>query len=131
MSTIDAAKLAKLQAQAASNRIGTSPLTYGGPNFQRFRCCIWHYFADCQFARAVKIVLKSKPANAQDDKKLHGALKKLNVYRQRVGQHVQGGRKRTVCSQFSLLPPLTGSPPVPDCAVSPPLYLSHRRRIKP
>ncbi|KAI0252462.1 NAC domain-containing protein [Lactifluus subvellereus] len=56
MSTnLDAAKLAKLQAQAASNRIG------GKGTVRR------------------KIVRKSKPTNAQDDKKLQGALKKLNV----------------------------------------------------
>ncbi|KAI0000219.1 NAC-domain-containing protein [Russula compacta] len=52
---MDQAKLAKLQAQAALNRIG------GKGTVRR------------------KIVRKSKPANAQDDKKLQGALKKLNV----------------------------------------------------
>ena len=83
-STIDATKLAKLQAQAASNRIGTSTLTFGGPEFSRL-------FFFCGADRLVprgtggkgtvrrKIVRKSKPANAQDDKKLQGALKKLNV----------------------------------------------------
>jgi len=48
-------KLAKLQAQAAANRIG------GKGTVRR------------------KIVRKTKPAGAQDDKKLQGALKKLNV----------------------------------------------------
>ncbi|KAI0287526.1 NAC domain-containing protein [Russula brevipes] len=52
---MDQAKLAKLKAQAAANRIG------GKGTVRR------------------KIVPKSKPANAQDDKKLQGALKKLNV----------------------------------------------------
>ncbi|KAF8493356.1 putative transcription factor BTF3a [Russula emetica] len=52
---MDPAKLAKLQAQAASNRIG------GKGTVRR------------------KIVRKSKPSNTQDDKKLQGALKKLNV----------------------------------------------------
>jgi hypothetical protein len=47
------------------------------------------FFADCPLACVPrpggkgtvrrKIVRKSKPANAQDDKKLQGALKKLNV----------------------------------------------------
>ncbi|KAK1226212.1 Nascent polypeptide-associated complex subunit beta [Marasmius sp. AFHP31] len=52
---MDPAKLAKLQAQAAANRIG------GKGTVRR------------------KVVRKSKPAAAQDDKKLQGALKKLNV----------------------------------------------------
>ncbi|THH21163.1 hypothetical protein EW146_g338 [Bondarzewia mesenterica] len=52
---MDAAKLAKLQAQAAANRIG------GKGTMRR------------------KVVRKTKPSNAQDDKKLQGALKKLNV----------------------------------------------------
>ncbi|KAI0052133.1 NAC-domain-containing protein [Auriscalpium vulgare] len=52
---MDPAKLAKLQAQAASNRIG------GKGTVRR------------------KVVRKTKPSNAQDDKKLQGALKKLNV----------------------------------------------------
>ncbi|KAG7094940.1 Nascent polypeptide-associated complex subunit beta [Marasmius oreades] len=52
---MDPAKLAKLQAQAAGNRIG------GKGTVRR------------------KVVRKSKPASAQDDKKLQGALKKLNV----------------------------------------------------
>jgi len=52
---MDAAKLAKLQAQAASNRIG------GKGTVRR------------------KVVRKTKPSGAQDDKKLQGALKKLNV----------------------------------------------------
>jgi len=52
---MDPAKLAKLQAQAASNRIG------GKGTMRR------------------KIVRKTKPSTAQDDKKLQGALKKLNV----------------------------------------------------
>ncbi|KAH9962889.1 NAC-domain-containing protein [Russula dissimulans] len=52
---MDQQKLAKLKAQAASNRIG------GKGTVRR------------------KIVPRSKPANAQDDKKLQGALKKLNV----------------------------------------------------
>ncbi|GJJ15134.1 Nascent polypeptide-associated complex subunitbeta [Clathrus columnatus] len=52
---MDAAKLAKLQAQAASNRIG------GKGTVRR------------------KIVRKAKPSTAQDDKKLQSALKKLNV----------------------------------------------------
>lgn len=52
---MDPAKLAKLQAQAASNRIG------GKGTVRR------------------KIVRKPKASNAQDDKKLQGALKKLNL----------------------------------------------------
>ncbi|KAF8490043.1 NAC domain-containing protein [Gautieria morchelliformis] len=52
---MDPAKLAKLQAQAASNRIG------GKGTVRR------------------KIVRKAKPSNAQDDKKLQSSLKKLNV----------------------------------------------------
>ncbi|KAF9051581.1 NAC domain-containing protein [Panaeolus papilionaceus] len=52
---MDPAKLAKLQAAAAANRIGGK----GTPRR--------------------KVVRKSKPSGAQDDKKLQGALKKLNV----------------------------------------------------
>ncbi|EDR08034.1 uncharacterized protein LACBIDRAFT_250263 [Laccaria bicolor S238N-H82] len=52
---MDPAKLAKLQAAAAANRIG------GKGTVRR------------------KIVRKTKPSAAQDDKKLQGALKKLNV----------------------------------------------------
>ncbi|KAJ8593683.1 nascent polypeptide-associated complex subunit beta [Rhizopogon salebrosus TDB-379] len=52
---MDPAKLAKLQAQAAANRIG------GKGTMRR------------------KVVRKTKPSAAQDDKKLQGALKKLNV----------------------------------------------------
>jgi len=52
---MDPVKLARLQAQAASNRIG------GKGTMRR------------------KIVRKTKPSAAQDDKKLQGALKKLNV----------------------------------------------------
>ncbi|KAG2139466.1 nascent polypeptide-associated complex subunit beta [Suillus cothurnatus] len=52
---MDPTKLAKLQAQAAANRIG------GKGTMRR------------------KIVRKTKPSAAQDDKKLQGALKKLNV----------------------------------------------------
>ncbi|KAG6820267.1 Nascent polypeptide-associated complex subunit beta [Arthromyces matolae] len=52
---MDPAKLAKLQAAAAANRIG------GKGTVRR------------------KIVRKAKPSAAQDDKKLQGALKKLNV----------------------------------------------------
>jgi nascent polypeptide-associated complex subunit beta len=52
---MDPAKLAKLQAQAASNRIG------GKGSVRR------------------KVVPKSNKSAGQDDKKLQGALKKLNV----------------------------------------------------
>jgi nascent polypeptide-associated complex subunit beta len=52
---MDPVKLAKLQAQAAANRIG------GKGTVRR------------------KVVRKAKPSGAQDDKKLQGALKKLNV----------------------------------------------------
>ncbi|KAG1823467.1 NAC-domain-containing protein [Suillus subaureus] len=52
---MDPTKLAKLQAQSAANRIG------GKGTMRR------------------KIVRKTKPSAAQDDKKLQGALKKLNV----------------------------------------------------
>ncbi|KAF8586636.1 NAC-domain-containing protein [Ramaria rubella] len=52
---MDLAKLEKLKAQAASNRIG------GKGTVRR------------------KIVRKAKPSNAQDDKKLQSSLKKLNV----------------------------------------------------
>jgi len=52
---MDAAKLAKLQAAAAANRIG------GKGTVRR------------------KVVRKTKPSAAQDDKKLQTALKKLNV----------------------------------------------------
>ncbi|KAF7316373.1 Nascent polypeptide-associated complex subunit beta [Mycena indigotica] len=51
----DPEKLAKLQAQAAAARIG------GKGTVRR------------------KVVRKAKPAGVQDDKKLQGALKKLNV----------------------------------------------------
>ncbi|KAJ7204649.1 hypothetical protein GGX14DRAFT_645722 [Mycena pura] len=53
--TFDPAKLAKLQAQAAAARIG------GKGTVRR------------------KVVRKTKPSSVQDDKKLQGALKKLNV----------------------------------------------------
>ncbi|KAG6897250.1 Nascent polypeptide-associated complex subunit beta [Termitomyces sp. T32_za158] len=52
---MDPIKLAKLQAAAAANRIG------GKGTVRR------------------KVVRKTKPSAAQDDKKLQGALKKLNV----------------------------------------------------
>ncbi|KAI6127547.1 hypothetical protein EV401DRAFT_1854414 [Pisolithus croceorrhizus] len=52
---MDPAKLAKLQAAAAANRLG------GKGTMRR------------------KVVRKAKPSSAQDDKKLQGALKKLNV----------------------------------------------------
>ncbi|KAJ3892995.1 hypothetical protein GG344DRAFT_44266 [Lentinula edodes] len=52
---MDPVKLAKLQAQAAANRLG------GKGTVRR------------------KVVRKTKPSGAQDDKKLQGALKKLNV----------------------------------------------------
>ena len=78
MSSIDAAKLAKLQAQAASNRIGTSTLTFGGPDFLLTARSRGPRPGGKGTVRR-KIVRKSKPANAQDDKKLQGALKKLNV----------------------------------------------------
>ncbi len=52
---MDPAKLAKLQAAAAANRIG------GKGTVRR------------------KVVRKSKPAAAQDDKKLQGALKKVQT----------------------------------------------------
>jgi len=52
---VDQVKLAKLQAQTATNRIG------GKGTVRR------------------KVVRKTKPSTAQDDKKLQGALKKLNV----------------------------------------------------
>ncbi|KAG6335442.1 hypothetical protein ID866_3641 [Astraeus odoratus] len=52
---MDPAKLAKLQAQAAANRLG------GKGTMRR------------------KVVRKPKASSAQDDKKLQGALKKLNV----------------------------------------------------
>jgi NAC domain len=87
-SSMDPAKLAKLQAQAASNRIGTSISATSG---RVFAVCVSvclslsDWFADAS-ARSGgkgtvrrKIVRKSKPSNTQDDKKLQGALKKLNV----------------------------------------------------
>ncbi|KAM6503645.1 NAC domain containing protein [Amanita muscaria] len=52
---MDQAKLEKLKAAAAANRIG------GKGTVRR------------------KVVRKTKPSGAQDDKKLQGALKKLNV----------------------------------------------------
>jgi nascent polypeptide-associated complex subunit beta len=52
---MDPVKLAKLQAQAAANRLG------GKGTMRR------------------KVVRKTKPSAAQDDKKLQAALKKLNV----------------------------------------------------
>ncbi|KAI6029808.1 NAC-domain-containing protein [Pisolithus microcarpus] len=52
---MDPAKLAKLQAAAVANRLG------GKGTMRR------------------KVVRKAKPSSAQDDKKLQGALKKLNV----------------------------------------------------
>jgi hypothetical protein len=85
---MDPAKLAKLQAQAASNRIGTSISATSG---RVFAVCVsvWSVFVG-RYADASarsggkgtvrrKIVRKSKPSNTQDDKKLQGALKKLNV----------------------------------------------------
>jgi len=87
---MDPAKLAKLQAQAASNRIGTSRRTLAGVGgAPRVSCFLWVWFVSvlmrqraCTGGKGTvrrKIVRKSKPANAQDDKKLQGALKKLNV----------------------------------------------------
>lgn len=70
---MDPAKLAKLQAAAAANRIGMynlSPfLPRNPPSF--------HIGGKGTVRR--KIVRKPKPSGAQDDKKLQAALKKLNV----------------------------------------------------
>lgn len=88
-STMDPAKLAKLQAQAASNRIGTSISVTSG-RVSVF-CQGWVLLTasarvlsvfPCSGGKGTvrrKIVRKSKPSNTQDDKKLQGALKKLNV----------------------------------------------------
>jgi hypothetical protein len=89
---MDPAKLAKLQAQAASNRIGTSTSATSGRVFAVCICVSvslsdWSLLTPrLSFARSGgkgtvrrKIVRKSKPSNTQDDKKLQGALKKLNV----------------------------------------------------
>jgi len=72
--TMDPAKLAKLQAQAAANRIG------GKGTVRR------------------KIVRKTKPSAAQDDKKASGRFEEIERAadsRCRRGQHVQRGWKRT------------------------------------
>jgi len=77
---MDPAKLAKLQAAAAANRIGErpSPLhTAGCPFLTRFFSAISCWKGGKGTVRR-KVVRKTKPA-AQDDKKLQGALKKLNV----------------------------------------------------
>jgi NAC domain-containing protein len=85
-STMDPAKLAKLQAQAASNRIGTLVSATSGRVFAVCVCAIVYVWpADASVRLGGKgtvrrkIVRKSKPSNTQDDKKLQGALKKLNV----------------------------------------------------
>jgi nascent polypeptide-associated complex subunit beta len=83
---MDPAKLAKLQAQAAANRIGmffSSCL----PLFKECHKMVPHLLAKMLIRGYVggkgtmrrKIVRKAKPSAAQDDKKLQGALKKLNV----------------------------------------------------
>jgi nascent polypeptide-associated complex subunit beta len=80
---MDQQKLAKLKAQAASNRIGTSSVH----RTLALRVRDWAVMmADLHGCASGgkgtvrrKIVPRSKPANAQDDKKLQGALKKLNV----------------------------------------------------
>ena len=84
--TMDQAKLAKLQAQAALNRIGTSTCRTEARCFVFYVCSMMVLTPACctrlpggKGTVRRKIVRKSKPANAQDDKKLQGALKKLNV----------------------------------------------------
>lgn len=70
---MDPAKLAKLQAQAAANRIGQSFPIYLIPK---------SHLSDLPGGKGTvrrKVVRRAKPSAAQDDKKLQGALKKLNV----------------------------------------------------
>lgn len=73
---MDPAKLAKLQAQAVANRIGVSEIFSG-----IIHC--WRFFSKKKLGGKGtvrrKVVRKTKPSAAQDDKKLQGALKKLNV----------------------------------------------------
>jgi NAC domain len=77
---MDPAKLAKLQAAAAANRIGELLLAVGtialcsDQKFSQFTL-----FLGGKGTMRRKIVRKTKPSAAQDDKKLQGALKKLNV----------------------------------------------------
>jgi nascent polypeptide-associated complex subunit beta len=73
---MDPAKLAKLQAQAAANRIGESHVQVSIIDANGF--CVWGVLGGKGTVRR-KIVRKAKPSAAQDDKKLQGALKKLNV----------------------------------------------------
>lgn len=81
--TMDPAKLAKLQAQAAANRIGEQSAAVA-PGFYASQCVVDKYrpitfLPGGKGTVRRKIVRKAKPSAAQDDKKLQGALKKLNV----------------------------------------------------
>ena len=73
---MDPAKLAKLQAAAAANRIGE--LCAVGIIALYLHQKISLFLGGKGTVRR-KIVRKTKPSAAQDDKKLQGALKKLNV----------------------------------------------------
>lgn len=72
---MDPAKLAKLQAAAAANRIGQFPV--GSANSFGKKTDVEPLGGKGTVRR--KVVRKTKPSAAQDDKKLQGALKKLNV----------------------------------------------------
>ena len=103
MSTIDAAKLAKLQAQAASNRIGTSTLTFGSVFFR-----YGFFFADCPLAlclpssrregdRAAKNRAQIETCERTGRQEAPGCAEEAERaadHGRGGGQHVQGGRKR-------------------------------------
>ena len=76
---MDPAKLAKLQAAAAANRIGELICAVALCLHQFFFFFPFTLFLGGKGTVRRKIVRKTKPSAAQDDKKLQGALKKLNV----------------------------------------------------
>jgi nascent polypeptide-associated complex subunit beta len=76
---MDPAKLAKLQAQAAANRIGEHLILYDGKIPGQMLISSFLTIPGGKGTVRRKIVRKTKPSAAQDDKKLQGALKKLNV----------------------------------------------------
>lgn len=116
MSTIDVAKLAKLQAQAASNRIGTSTLTFGGPNFRlSFIFCgfvlvrllltahvrAWYRREGDRAAKNRAQVETCERTGRQEAPGCAKEAERAADHGRGGGQHVQGGRKRVAlqCSQ--------------------------------
>ena len=131
-STMDPAKLAKLQAQAASNRIGTSIGHIRGVIFASCVCgiCASVRLADCQLLRVRREGHRAAKDCAQvEARELTGRQEAAGCaeeaeraadHGRRGGQHVQGGRKRVAlqCSQRSVLVfSFFFSPPVVDCIV--------------